>query len=77
MTASGDDLVRAVLAAVADGPLEGVRLLLHPYLHWTEHGVTVRGRRQVLNLLATRSVLEPPVRVELRDGQLYRWSADD
>jgi hypothetical protein len=48
---------------------------LHPYLHWTEAGRTVRGRTKVLALLASRPALDPPDAVELRDGQIYRWTS--
>jgi hypothetical protein len=52
-----------------------VRLLLHPYLHWTDlDGFTTRGRDQVLDMLQ-RAVRAPAEArsVELRDGQIYRW----
>ena len=45
-----------------------------PYLHWErEDGTTVRGRENVLAMLAQAPVPEPPAAVELRDGQVYRW----
>jgi limonene-1,2-epoxide hydrolase len=63
-----------VIDAVARGDEAAVRALLHPYLHWTDAtGATVRGRRNVLALLAGRSALGVPVACELRDGQVYRW----
>jgi hypothetical protein len=64
----------AVLDAVARGDAEGLRLLLHPYLHWTrEDGTVLRGRRNVLAALLGAEPPPPPSRVELRDGQVYRW----
>ena len=50
--------------------------LLHPYLHWSgPDNVTIRGRKNVLAMLTERTdPPEPPTSVELRDGQIYRWS---
>ena len=76
-TVGGDEdaAVRAVRAAAAAGDLAALRPLLHPYLHWTDSaGATVRGRQRVLARLADRALPpDPPVAVELRDGQVYRW----
>ena len=70
--------VEAVYAALAGQDRDALRLLLHPYLHWT--GVdrtTVRGRTKVLALLEGASdPPEPPASVELRDGQIYRWRSE-
>lgn len=77
MSVPEHDLVRQVMAAVAAGDAAGARLALHPYLHWTEDGRTTRGRSRVLALLADRAALSEPAEVELRDGQIYRWLADD
>lgn len=63
-----------VLAAVAAGDRARLRLLLHPYLHWTEGGRTIRGRTRVLEHLAGQPVTRPPAACELRDGQVYRWT---
>src|SRR3712207_8164826 len=49
-----DAVVRDVLAALAAGDREALRLALHPYLHWTEGGVTIRGRTKVLAHLGQR-----------------------
>jgi hypothetical protein len=65
--------VPEVLSAVAEQDWPRLRLLLHPYLHWTEAGRTVRGRTKVLALLAERPAVGPPESVELRDGRIYRW----
>ena len=70
MTAPADGAVRAVL----EGTDDERRLALHPYVHWTDAGgVTTRGRTKVLALLAGRALLRPAA-VELRDGQVYRWT---
>jgi hypothetical protein len=63
-----------VLAALAAGDRAALRLLLHPYLHWTEGGRTIRGRTRVLDHLAEHPVSDPPAACELRDGQVYRWT---
>ena len=67
--------VRAVYAALADRDWAALRMLLHPYLHWTDaDGVTVRGRTKVLALLGEEAQSsDRPTSVELRDGQIYRW----
>ena len=70
-------VVQAVYAALADDDGARLRLLLHPYLHWTRaDGVTIRGRTSVLTLLNDqRTPPEPPAAVKLRDGQIYRWQS--
>ncbi len=70
-----ESAVRAVYAALADHDRAAMRLLLHPYLHWTgADGVTVRGRSRVLAHLDDQETPpERPAAVELRDGQIYRW----
>ncbi|MEU8813017.1 nuclear transport factor 2 family protein [Actinoplanes sp. NPDC048796] len=71
-----DPIVAEVLDAVGREDRAALIRLLHPYLHWTEGGVTVRGRTKVLARLA--GVPGPPASYELRDGQIYRWvSAQD
>ena len=72
-----EDVAAAAHAAMVDRDWEALRLLLHPYLHWTRaDGSTVRGRRNVLALLATAPTAPPPpTSVELRDHQIYRWHA--
>jgi hypothetical protein len=74
---AGAELARIVVAAVADGDAARARPFLHPYLRWIEGGATIYGRTTVLGQLADRSELAEPAGVELRDGQIYRWFADD
>ena len=62
-------------AAFEAGDWERLRLLLHPYLHWTEGGETTRGRTKVLARLRESDRLPPPRSIELRDDQVYRWEA--
>jgi hypothetical protein len=68
-------VVNQALEAATAERWDELRLLLHPYLHWTEaDGVTLRGRSNVLNWLVSHPTrLAPPERFELRDGQIYRW----
>jgi hypothetical protein len=52
-----------------------LRAVLHPYMHWTTAGgERLRGRVNVLAMLAARSVPAAPSEYELRDGQIYRWT---
>ncbi|HEX8866443.1 MAG TPA: hypothetical protein VF821_12380 [Lentzea sp.] len=69
------DQVGEVVAAVEARDWAVVKLLLHPYLHWTEGGVTIRGRTKVLAHLAAVPHLTAPESWELRDGQIYRWTS--
>jgi hypothetical protein len=62
------EIVRDVIDGAARQDWE--RLLLHPYLHWQEPQVRLRGRVKVLARLAAG-----PDEVGLRDGQVYRWTA--
>ncbi|MFI7599773.1 nuclear transport factor 2 family protein [Actinoplanes sp. NPDC049681] len=64
-----------VLDAVERHDEVALKALLHPYLHWQEPGLTLRGRVKVLARLAAA----PPPGLsdswELRDGQIYRWTS--
>ncbi|WP_328459932.1 nuclear transport factor 2 family protein [Actinoplanes sp. NBC_00393] len=69
------DIVGEVIAAVERDDQVALVQLLHPYLHWTEGGRTIRRRNKVFARLADGP---PPARAsehELRDGQIYRWVA--
>ncbi|GIJ43991.1 hypothetical protein Val02_08770 [Virgisporangium aliadipatigenens] len=68
-----DHVVDDVLDAIGRRDWAGVKPLLHPYLHWTEPAVRLRGRTKVLAHLASIGVPPRPDAVELRDGQIYRW----
>ena len=66
------------LAAIRRQDWDDVKLLLHPYLHWTcADGRVIRGRKNVLAYLAASPVATPPPSHELRDGQIYRWVEAD
>jgi hypothetical protein len=65
-------IIAEVLDAAARNDRAALVRLLHPYLHWTVGGRTIRGRNKVL---AEISALSPPDDYELRDGQIYRWSS--
>lgn len=69
-----DEVVRASYGAMLERDWDALRLMLHPYLHWTTaDGDRLRGRTKVMaRLQATASPTEP-IAVELRDGQIYRW----
>ena len=67
-------LVRQVLGAIRRQDWDGLRPLLHPYLHWTgRDGRSIRGRTNVLAYLASTPAAELPRQHEIRDGQIYRW----
>ena len=51
-----------------------LRPLLHPYLHWTDGDVNLKGRSNVIQHLQAHPTPRPPREVEVRDGQVYRWA---
>ena len=63
----------AAWSLIEDESWAEVRPLLHPDLHFTDRGWSVRGREQLLAALAERPTPRPPTSVEIRDGQVYRW----
>ena len=69
------EIIEAVLGAVERREWSQVKTLLHPYLHWKEPGVAIRGRTKVLARLAAGPLPGAPSSCELRDGQVYRWSS--
>jgi hypothetical protein len=69
-----DEVSRAAHAAMVARDWDALRLLLHPYLHWTDAaGRTIRGRVNVLAMLENSDTPDEPDSIELRDGQIYRW----
>jgi hypothetical protein len=69
-----DDVTRAAYAAMLESDWERLRLLLHPYLHWSAaDGTRLRGRTKVIERLQRVAPPVMPAAVELRDGQIYRW----
>jgi hypothetical protein len=73
-TVLADDVVRAAHHAMQDRDWDALRLMLHPYLHWTAaDGSRLRGRTKVMDRLQNAAPPAEPVAVELRDGQIYRW----
>lgn len=64
----------AAWSAMDQGDLAELRPLLHPHVHWTNGAVQLRGRARVLAHLADHPTPRPPTEVEIRDGQIYRWS---
>jgi hypothetical protein len=69
-----DQIIADVLDAAARDDRATLVQLLHPYLHWTEGGRTIRGRNNVFARLAAGPPPSQPGRYELRDGQIYRWT---
>jgi len=68
------EVTHAAQAAIVERDWDSLRVLLHPYLHWTTaDGTRVRGRIKVMELLRTGAQPAGSVAVELRDGQIYRW----
>jgi hypothetical protein len=71
---SVDEVVRAAHDAMLARDWNQLRLMLHPYLHWTaSDGSRLRGRSKVMDRLERATPPAPPAAVELRDGQIYRW----
>jgi uncharacterized protein DUF4440 len=68
-------IAQDVLDAVERRDWTTVKALLHPHLRWREPGVMIRGRTKVLVRLAESTPPGPPSTVELRDGQIYRWTS--
>jgi len=64
----------AAWSAMDAGEWGELRPLLHPYLHWHDGELALRGRTIVLRHLQAHPTPRPPTEVEVRDGQLYRWS---
>ena len=48
--------------------------LLHPHLHWQDRSTVLRGRLDVLSHLRSVPTPRPPTTVEVRDGQIHRWT---
>ena len=69
-----DQIVVEVLDAITRDDRAALIQLLHPYLHWTEAGHTIRGRNNVFTRLSGGPPPSPPAAYELRDGQIYRWT---
>lgn len=64
----------AAWAAIEAGEWAEVRPLLHPRLLWSDGALTLRGRSNVLEHLRAHPTPRPPRDVEIRDGQIHRWT---
>ena len=64
----------AAWAAIDAGEWGELRPLLHPYLYWHDGAVALRGRSRVLAHLQQVPTPRPPTEVEVREGQIYRWT---
>ena len=72
-----DPVVEDLLRAIELRDWERVRLLLHPYLRWTDSsGTTVLGRTKVMSRIMDAPVVGRHRSYELRDEQIYSWQAD-
>ena len=60
--------------AMDSGEWSDVAPLLHPYLHFTDGDTALRGRKNVLAHLRDHPTPKPPSEVEIRDGQVCRWT---
>jgi hypothetical protein len=69
-------VVAGIIRAVANGDIAHLRSALHPYLYWVEPDVALRGRGRVLAHLSENRRIAAPTRVEMRDGQVYRWISE-
>jgi len=67
--------VAAAWWAMDESRWEDLRPLLHPHLHWNDRLGELRGRSKVLDHLRAVPTPRPPAQVEIRDGQVYRWTA--
>ena len=65
---------RGGLGSDRRGGVGRLRPLLHPHLHFTNGPDVLRGRTQVLTHLRASPTPKPPTQVEIRDGQIYRWT---
>ncbi|GAA4370229.1 hypothetical protein [Nocardioides caricicola] len=59
--------------AMDSGEWSDLTTYLHPYLHFTDGDLALRGRRNVVAHLRDHPTPKPPASVEVRDGQVYRW----
>ena len=63
-----DDVAAVALAVIKMRDWSKLRLLLHPYLHWTDvDGRVIRGRTRVMAMLEKMGDAEAPLSIELRD----------
>ena len=67
--------VAAAWWAMDEQRWDDLKPLLHPYLHWKDRHGVLRGRSKVLGHLRDAPTPRPPAEVEIRDGQVYRWTA--
>lgn len=76
-----DQTVSAVLHAIETDDWTSFAKLVHPYVSWTEGDLITRGRTRVMAMLSHRAhtsgshTAPPAISYELRDGQVYRWTA--
>jgi hypothetical protein len=67
-------MVQRALDALASGDAAQIVELIHPYVHFTRpDGRVIRGRSRMLAELDA-TLPAAPASIELRDGQIYRWT---
>jgi hypothetical protein len=70
-----EPVVQFALEAIDRRDWDRLRPLLHPYIRWTgAGGAQLRGRLNVMAMLASSPAPPTPSDYELRDGQIYRWA---
>ena len=73
---SMDVVAERALDLIAQRDWDAIRDVVHPYLHWTRSdGSVLRGRTTLIAAIEAGDLVPlPPERIELRDGQIYRWT---
>jgi hypothetical protein len=64
----------ALWAAIEAGQWGEVRSWLHPRVTWRDRDLTIDGRSDVLDHLRNHPTPKPPAAVEIRAGQVWRWT---
>jgi hypothetical protein len=73
-----DRVVREALEAAATRDWDTLRMKLHPYVRWKPaRGKALRGRNNVMAMLAGSPPPRAPAEYEVREGQIYRWTAPE
>jgi hypothetical protein len=75
MSGLSEALVGVVLQSIAAEDWSALNAALHPYLHWTDANGRLRGRSKVIAHIRAHPTTESPSSYEVRDGQVYRWTA--
>ncbi|MGH3361111.1 MAG: MmcQ/YjbR family DNA-binding protein [Nocardioides sp.] len=68
------DPAAAAWSAMEEQEWGELRPLVHPDIRFTDGEVVLQGRAAVLRHLRDHPTPRPPAAVEVRDGQVWRWS---